>query len=102
MVPFVILAGVSLSPSLISSFTLAELLVPRAAVTEAFTWIGTALGLGVAVGASSAGKIVDVVGANAAFLVATGAAAVAALVVASCQRVLHVPAEHVAAPALTA
>src|SRR5690242_21000802 len=33
-----------------SSFTLAELLVPRAAITEAFTWIGTALGLGVAVG----------------------------------------------------
>ena len=36
--------GVAVSPSLISSFTLAELLVPRAAVTEAFTWIGTALG----------------------------------------------------------
>src|SRR4051794_1251643 len=33
MIPFVVLAGVSLSPSLISSFTLAELLVPRAAVT---------------------------------------------------------------------
>ena len=28
-------------------------------MTEAFTWIGTALGLGVAVGASVAGKIVD-------------------------------------------
>ena len=52
MVPFVVLAGVAVSPSLISSFTLAELLVPRAAVTEAFTWIGTALGLGVAIGAS--------------------------------------------------
>jgi len=100
MVPFVVLAGVSLSPSLISSFTLAELLVPRSAVTEAFTWIGTALGLGVAVGASSAGKIVDVVGANASFLVATGSAAIAAVVVALCQRMLHVPAEHVAAPAL--
>ena len=74
MVPFVVLAGVAVSPSLISSFTLAELLVPRAAVTEAFTWIGTALGLGVAVGASVAGKIVDVYGANAAFLVATVAA----------------------------
>ena len=56
MVPFVVLAGVAVSPSLISSFTLAELLVPRAAVTEAFTWIGTALGLGVAIGASVAGQ----------------------------------------------
>jgi MFS family permease len=100
MVPFVVLAGVAVSPSLISSFTLAEVLVPRAAVTEAFTWIGTALGLGVAVGASVAGKIVDAAGANTAFLVATIAAAAAAVVVALFQRLLHVPAEHASAPAL--
>ena len=102
MVPFVALAGVAVSPSLISSFTLAEVLVPRAAVTEAFTWIGTALGLGVAIGASVAGKIVDVSGANAAFLVATVAAALAAVTVAMSLRLLHVPAEHVVAPALAA
>jgi MFS family permease len=100
MVPFVALAGVAVSPSLISSFTLAEVLVPRCAVTEAFTWIGTALGLGVAVGASVAGKIVDESGANAAFLVATVAAAIAAVVVGLCQRLLHVPAEHTSEPAL--
>jgi MFS family permease len=100
MLPFVVLAGVAVSPSLISSFTLAELLVPRAAVTEAFTWIGTALGLGVAVGASLAGKIVDVAGANTAFVVATVAAGVAALVVGLCQRLLHVPAEHAGSIAL--
>jgi MFS family permease len=93
MLPFVVLAGVAVSPSLISSFTLAELLVPRSAVTEAFTWIGTALGLGVAVGASVAGKVVDAAGANRAFLVATVAAAVAAAVVAGFQRLLHVAAE---------
>jgi predicted MFS family arabinose efflux permease len=101
MVPFVILAGVAVSPILISSFTLAEVLVPRAAVTEAFTWIGTALGLGVALGASVAGKIVDAAGANMSFLVATVAAALAAVVVALSQRLLHIPAEHAAAPALT-
>ncbi|MET0765786.1 MAG: MFS transporter [Blastococcus sp.] len=101
MVPFVVLAGVAVSPILISSFTLAEVLVPRAAVTEAFTWIGTALGLGVALGSSVAGKIVDVAGANTSFLVATVSAALAALVVALSQRVLHIPAEHAAAPALT-
>jgi MFS family permease len=100
MVPFVVLAGVAVSPSLISSFTLAELLVPRAVVTEAFTWIGTALGLGVAVGASVAGKVVDVAGANTAFLVATVAAAIAAIAVGLGQRLLHVPAEHATVPAL--
>jgi predicted MFS family arabinose efflux permease len=95
-----VVAGIAVSPSLISSFTLAELLVPRSATTEAFTWIGTALGLGVAVGASVAGKVVDVAGANAAFGVSTVAAFVAAVVVALSQRVLHVPAEHAAAPAM--
>jgi MFS family permease len=100
MVPFVVLAGIAVSPSLISSFTLAEVLVPRAAVTEAFTWIGTALGLGVAVGASASGKLVDVSGANTAFLVATAAAGIAAVVVASFQKLLHIPAEHASALAL--
>jgi MFS family permease len=100
MVPFVILAGVAVSPSLISSFTLAEVLVPRAVVTEAFTWIGTALALGVAVGTSVAGKIVDTVGANASFLVATVSAGVATLAVGLGQRCLHVPVEHAPTPAL--
>jgi len=102
MIPFVALAGVAVSPSLISSFTLAELLVPRTAVTEAFTWIGTAIGLGVAVGASVAGKIVDVVGANSAFLVATAAAALAAITVGMSQRLLHVPADQPVAEVLAA
>jgi MFS family permease len=100
MIPFVVLAGFAVSPSLISSFTLAELLVPRAAITEAFTWIGTALGLGVAVGGSIAGKMVDLYGANAAFLVATVSTAGAAAVVSGFQRLLRVPAEHAVTPAL--
>jgi MFS family permease len=100
MVGFVVLAGIAVSPSLISSFTLAELLVPRAAVTEAFTWIGTALGLGVAIGASVSGKIVDSAGPNMAFLVATVAAGLATVIVAAYRKMLHVPAEHVAEPAL--
>ncbi len=100
MIPFVVLAGVAVSPSLISAFTLAEQLVPRAAVTEAFTWIGTALGLGVALGAGLAGKLVDVSGANTAFSVAIAAAGVAAVVVAGFRHHLHVPAEHVGTPML--
>ncbi len=100
MIPFVVLAGIAVSPSLISSFTLAELLVPRAAVTEAFTWIGTALGLGVAVGASVSGKLVDVAGANTAFAVATVAAAVAAVTVGLFRSHLKVPAEHAGTPVL--
>ncbi|WP_231503140.1 MFS transporter [Blastococcus sp. URHD0036] len=102
MLPFVVVAGISLSPSLISSFTLAELLVPKSATTEAFTWIGTALGLGVAVGASLAGLVVDEFGANAAFLVAIVPAGLAALVVAAFQHLLVVPAENADAEAVMA
>src|SRR5206468_3312438 len=98
MLPLVVLTGIAVSPSLISAFTLAEVLVPRAAVTEAFTWIGTALGLGVALGASAAGKIVDAAGANAAFLVATVSAGLAAACVGLFQKLLQVPAEHAAQP----
>jgi MFS family permease len=100
MLPLVVLAGVAVSPSLISAFTLAEVLVPRTVVTEAFTWIGTSLAVGVAVGASVAGRIVDSAGANPSFLVATVAAGVAAGTVALGQRCLHVPAEHAPTPAL--
>jgi MFS family permease len=100
MLGLVVLTGVAISPSLISAFTLAEVLVPRAAVTEAFTWIGTSLAVGVAIGTSTAGKIVDSAGANAGFLVATVSAGAAAIVVALGQRLLHVPAEHAATPSL--
>jgi MFS family permease len=101
MFPFVVIAGVAVSPSLISAFTLAELLVPRAAVTEAFTWIGTALGLGVALGAGVSGKLVDVSGANSAFSVAVVASAAAAVTVGAFRSTLRVPAEHVGSPLLT-
>jgi MFS family permease len=100
LLPLVVLTGIAVSPSLISAFTLAEVLVPRAQVTEAFTWIGTAMAVGVAIGASLAGKIVDAVGANASFLVATVSAGAATAVVGLGQRLLHVPAEHAATPAL--
>jgi MFS family permease len=102
MLPFVVVAGVAVSPSLISSFTLAELLVPPSATTEAFTWIGTALGLGVAVGSSSAGLIVDSYGANASFAVAVVAAGVATVVVGTFRRLLVIPVRNVEAEAVMA
>ncbi|MDQ4037410.1 MAG: MFS transporter [Actinomycetota bacterium] len=74
MVIAVALFGFAISPSLITSFTLVERLVPEDIVTEGFTWVGTAVGLGVAVGASSSGLLVDLSGANQALLVATALA----------------------------
>lgn len=89
----VVIFGAMISPSLISSFTLTELLVPSKIVTEGFTWLGTALGLGVALGGGSSGLFVDLFGANRAFLVATGLALIALAVVVAFQRTLAPPGE---------
>ena len=75
--------------------------MPRAGVTEKFTWIGTALGLGVAIGAGVSCKLVDVSGANSAFSVGAVAAAAAAVTVGVFRSTLRVPAEHVGSPLLT-
>lgn len=82
--------GFAMSPSLITSFTLVEKLVPREIVTEGFTWVGTAAGLGVAVGAAASGILVDNFDANQAFLVTTALALLAATTVFLFQHTLHV------------
>jgi len=88
------LFGFAISPSLITSFTLVEELVPKAIVTEGFTWVGTAVGLGVAIGAASSGLLVDGFGASQAFLVATALAMGAALTVFYFQRTLISEYQH--------
>lgn len=90
MIVLVFVAGTAVSPSLISAFTLTERLIPPRLVTEGFTWLGTAIGLGVAVGVAAAGKLIDRYDANAAFTVAAAAATIAAVVVLVGQPVLSV------------
>jgi MFS family permease len=86
-------AGLAISPTLITGFGLAESSSPRARVTEALAWVNTALGIGVAVGAALAGPIVDTRGASAAF----GVTVAAGMVGAVCA--LLVPAVRVASRA---
>ncbi len=90
MMIFVFIAGTAVSPSLIGVFTLTEQLVPSVAVTEGFTWLGTAIGLGVALGAGLSGRLVDTSGANSAFSVAVVAAGAASVAVLIGQRLLDV------------
>lgn len=72
-------AGLAISPTLITGFGLAESSSPRPRVTEALAWVNTALGIGVAVGAALAGPVVDSRGASAAFSVAVVGGLLAAL-----------------------
>ncbi len=63
-----LLAGLCVAPSMITSFTLVELLVPSAVRTEAFTWLTGAVALGQAAGSMTAGQLTDAFGAGTGFL----------------------------------
>jgi MFS family permease len=85
MAPVSILAGVAIAPTLIAGFTLVQKLVPSGALTEGLNWMITALGMGAAVGAWTAGLIADSAGGRLAFLVAVVAGGTA-VIMAACGR----------------
>jgi hypothetical protein len=82
MMPASILAGVAIAPTLIAGFTLVQKLVPSGALTEGLNWTITALGVGAAVGAWTAGLIADSAGGRIAFLVAVLAGGTAVIMAA--------------------
>jgi len=57
--------GLSISPALIASNTVIEHLSPRASLTEAFAWLGSALATGAALGGVISGYFLDHVGLRA-------------------------------------
>jgi len=69
--------GFSIAPTLVNGNALVQDLVPRERLTEGLTWVGTALGVGVSIGAAVAGAAIDRVGSHGGFLVVIGSAAVA-------------------------
>ncbi|MFG2333438.1 MFS transporter [Streptomyces sp. NPDC048604] len=71
-------AGMSIAPTMVTTMALVEVHVPRAKLTEGMTWTGTGLAIGVALGSSAAGWVVDSSGAAAGYVVpvVSGAAAV--------------------------
>ncbi|WP_405588895.1 MFS transporter [Streptomyces sp. NBC_01190] len=74
------LSGLTIAPTMVTAMGLVEELVPRAKLTEGITWTSTGLAVGVAAGASIAGRVIDAHGASAAFAVPAGAALVAVAV----------------------
>lgn len=74
------LVGFAIAPSLIGGTTAAQLLAPPGRLTEALSWVSTALGGGVAAGSALAGVIVDESGAQAALLVPAAATVLGAAV----------------------
>jgi MFS family permease len=72
-------AGLSIAPTMITTMSLIEEHVPRAQLTEGMTWVSTGLAVGVALGSSVAGWVIDTAGAHAGYgvPVVSGAVAVA-------------------------
>ncbi len=64
-----LIAGIAISPTLITAMALVERLVPAAKLTEGMTWTTTGLAIGVAVGSSVGGWTVDGAGAAAGYWV---------------------------------
>ena len=79
---FLLLGGATTAPTLITAFALVEDLVPAALLTEALAVGTTGLALGVTLGSSVGGPLIDDIGAQHAYLLSfAGAAAAFALAV---------------------
>ena len=86
----VLLAGLAVSPVLITGFSLVEALVQPTQITEGLSWAISAIAFGVAASAAGTGWLVDRAGPQAGFLVTLGSAAlVAVAAVAGHRRVRH-------------
>ncbi|MFJ9809384.1 MFS transporter [Streptomyces sp. NPDC101158] len=73
-------AGLSIAPTMVTTMALVEAHVPRTKLTEGMTWTGTGLAIGVALGSSAAGWVVDASGAKAAYVVPVVSGALAVVV----------------------
>jgi MFS family permease len=78
MIALLFVAGVFIAPSAAASFSLVGRLAPEGAVTEAFTWLSTAVTAGFAVGGLAAGLLVEHVSVEAALLTTAGCGVLAA------------------------
>jgi MFS family permease len=61
------LAGLAISPTVITGYSLTEQLVPTHLLTEGMAWLSTAVGFGVALGAWAGGRLTDAFGASNAY-----------------------------------
>jgi predicted MFS family arabinose efflux permease len=91
MLPLAALAGLFLAPALACAFLVVDRHAPAGTVTEAFSWVVTAAGVGTSLGTAVAGAAAQHAGAAAAFGVAAGGGAVAMLVLLGTGRILTDP-----------
>jgi MFS family permease len=79
----IFLAGIAIAPALAAIHSLAGRLAAHGTVTEAYTWLGTGMGSGIAIGAALCGAVAEGPGSHTAFALAAGSLAIAAAVAAA-------------------
>jgi predicted MFS family arabinose efflux permease len=98
-----VVAGLAIAPSLATGFGLLGQVAPAGTVTEAYTWVATGMGGGIALGAAVGGWVVEESGTAPAFLLAAAAiAGAAAVVFAGAGRLRDERRPHLAAAAAQA
>jgi MFS family permease len=70
LVAVIIVAGMSISPTLIAGYGLIERQAPPERLTEGMTWLSSAISVGVATGSPLAGHLIDAYGARWGYLLA--------------------------------
>lgn len=75
-----VVAGITISPAMITGSTLLESLAPKGSLSEAFSWLIGAGSLGIASGTAVAGRLADLGGSAQAARVAVGGGIVALVV----------------------
>ncbi|MFC4536433.1 MFS transporter [Sphaerisporangium dianthi] len=73
-------AGLAISPTIITGYALIERLVPGHLLTEGMSWISTAVGFGVAIGAWAGGRLTDSFGASNAYAFSIASALLAVVI----------------------
>jgi predicted MFS family arabinose efflux permease len=78
-----VVAGLAISPAMATGFGLLGQVAPVGTVTEAYTWVATGLGTGIAAGSALGGWLVEHTGTEASFIAGTVALVTAAAVTAA-------------------
>jgi MFS family permease len=94
-----LVAGAAIAPTYATVYAMVDHAAPAGTVTEAFAWLGTAIAIGAAAGAASAGSLADHAGPVAAFAMAGAAGAAAVVLTMLRAGTLAVPATAALAPA---
>jgi predicted MFS family arabinose efflux permease len=76
------LAGLPIAPAITAAYGLIDSVARRGTAAEAFAWIGTAVGLGIAAGTAAGGALVDAYGVRGAFVLGCAGALAGAVLVA--------------------